>query len=245
MSLSGRATARALLPDTEIENDHDDRALDEPAPKTPWRNQLRGAHRQSRKDVFETVHALSKEGPTCSDIARRTGYGRRDADHPRQKLTEQRGAGTYQRRDDRDTFRSGQQIEHVSYDGATLGLSGCRVNRSHMSTKVRNRAGYFGGPVASSYYRVVTDDCREQCWRRRSTILVTSACPPVSENVQREIWSMCRGHCMPDVSASAQKSIQSRIDTELRNASGLGLRTSPNRVVRISNGVSIESQWLS
>jgi hypothetical protein len=77
MSLSGRATGRALLPDKEIENDHDDRALDEPAPETPWRNQLRRAHRQSRKDVFETVHALSKEGLTCSDIARRTGYGRR------------------------------------------------------------------------------------------------------------------------------------------------------------------------
>jgi transposase len=77
MSLSGRATGRALLPDEDIENDHDDRALHEQAPETPWRNQLRRAHRQSRKEVFETVHALSKEGLTCSDIARRTGYGRR------------------------------------------------------------------------------------------------------------------------------------------------------------------------
>ena len=41
------------------------------------RNQLRRTHRQSRKEVFETVHALSKEGLTCSEIARRTGYGRR------------------------------------------------------------------------------------------------------------------------------------------------------------------------
>lgn len=77
MSLSGRATGRALLPDEDIENDHDDRALHERAPETPWRNQFRRAHRQSRKDVFETVHALSKEGLTCSEIARRTGYGRR------------------------------------------------------------------------------------------------------------------------------------------------------------------------
>lgn len=40
-------------------------------------NQLRRTHRQSRKEVFETVHALSKDGLTCSEIARRTGYGRR------------------------------------------------------------------------------------------------------------------------------------------------------------------------
>ncbi len=77
MSLSGRATGRALLPDEDIEKDCDDRDLREQAPETPWRNQLRRAHRQSRKEVFETVHALSKEGLTCSDIARRTGYGRR------------------------------------------------------------------------------------------------------------------------------------------------------------------------
>ncbi|SCB46708.1 Transposase [Rhizobium miluonense] len=77
MSLSGRATGGALLPDTDIEIDHHDRALHEGATETPWRNQLRRAHRQSRRDVFETVHTLSKEGLTCSDIARRTGYGRR------------------------------------------------------------------------------------------------------------------------------------------------------------------------
>lgn len=73
MSLSGRA----LLPDEDIEKDCDDRNLREQAPETPLRNQLRQAHRQSRKEVFETVHTLSKEGLTCSDIARRTGYGRR------------------------------------------------------------------------------------------------------------------------------------------------------------------------
>ena len=41
------------------------------------RNPLRRTHRQSRKEVFEKVYALSKEGLTCSEIARRTGYGRR------------------------------------------------------------------------------------------------------------------------------------------------------------------------
>ncbi|MGO4450460.1 ISL3 family transposase [Phyllobacterium sp. TAF24] len=77
ISLSGRATGRALLPDADIEIDHDDRVPCNQLPETPWRNQLRRAHRQSRKDVFETVHALSKEGLSCSEIARRTGYGRR------------------------------------------------------------------------------------------------------------------------------------------------------------------------
>jgi transposase len=77
ISLSGRATGRALLSDGDIENDCDDQALHEQTPEPPWRNQLRRAHRQFRKEVFETVHALSKQGLTCSDIARRTGYGRR------------------------------------------------------------------------------------------------------------------------------------------------------------------------
>jgi transposase len=77
MSLSGRATGRALLPDGDIEIDNDDRASHDQLPETSRRNQLRRAHRQSRKDVFETVHALSKEGLTCSKIARRIGYGRR------------------------------------------------------------------------------------------------------------------------------------------------------------------------
>jgi transposase len=77
MSLSGRATGRALLPDEGIDNDYDDRALHEQAPGTRWPDQLRRTHRQSRKEVFETVHALSKEGLTCSEIARRTGYGSR------------------------------------------------------------------------------------------------------------------------------------------------------------------------
>lgn len=77
ISLSGRATGRALLPDEDTEIDHDHRAAPNQLPETPWSNQLRRAHRQSRKDVFETVHALSKEGLSCSEIARRTGYGRR------------------------------------------------------------------------------------------------------------------------------------------------------------------------
>nr|WP_167364026.1 transposase [Rhizobium mongolense] len=77
MSLSGRATGRALLPDVEIEIDHPDRISDDQLLETPRRNQLRRAHRQSRKDVFETVHALSKQGLSGSEIARRTGYGRR------------------------------------------------------------------------------------------------------------------------------------------------------------------------
>ncbi|MFA1674593.1 ISL3 family transposase, partial [Rhizobium mongolense] len=62
MSLSGRAAGRALLPDGNIEIDHDDRATRNQLPERSRRNQLRRAHQQSRKDVFKTVHALSTEG---------------------------------------------------------------------------------------------------------------------------------------------------------------------------------------
>jgi transposase len=76
MSLSGRATGRALLPD-DIEIDNDDRTSHNQLPETTRRNQLRRAHRQSRQAVFDTVHALSKDGLSCSEIASRTGYGSR------------------------------------------------------------------------------------------------------------------------------------------------------------------------
>jgi transposase len=77
MSLCGRATGRALLPDEGIEIYNDDRTSHDQLPETTRRNQLRRAHRQSRQAVFDTVHALSIEGLSCSEIARRTGYGRR------------------------------------------------------------------------------------------------------------------------------------------------------------------------
>lgn len=65
MSLSGRATGRALL----SEDDISDAAI--------HRRRTRHVHRQSRALVFEKVHALREEGLSCSEIARRTGYGRR------------------------------------------------------------------------------------------------------------------------------------------------------------------------
>ncbi|OAP48493.1 transposase, partial [Sinorhizobium glycinis] len=67
MSLSGRATGRALRPDKD----------NEPYADTTHRRRARHAHRQSRQVVFDAVHALRKEGLPCSEIARRTGYGRR------------------------------------------------------------------------------------------------------------------------------------------------------------------------
>nr|WP_244598600.1 transposase [Rhizobium tubonense] len=82
MSLSGRATGRALLPDGDIEIDNDDRATRNQLPETLRRDQLRQAHRQSRQDVFETVHALSKgacrarklhAAPDMDDAASRNG----------------------------------------------------------------------------------------------------------------------------------------------------------------------------
>ncbi|MQW15686.1 ISL3 family transposase [Sinorhizobium meliloti] len=77
MSLSGRATGRALLPDKSIGSAQIDLIQDDPHVDTTHRRRVRHAHRQSRQAVFDTVHALNKEGLSYSEIARRTGYGRR------------------------------------------------------------------------------------------------------------------------------------------------------------------------
>ncbi|ACP22332.1 hypothetical protein NGR_b08760 (plasmid) [Sinorhizobium fredii NGR234] len=50
---------------------------EDPQVDATHRRRVRHAHRQSRQAVFDTVHALHKEGLSCSEIARRTGYGRR------------------------------------------------------------------------------------------------------------------------------------------------------------------------
>ncbi len=77
MSLSGRATGRALLPDEIIRSEQVDLIQEDPQVDATYRRRVRHAHRQSRQIVFETVHAPRKEGLSCSEIARRTGYGRR------------------------------------------------------------------------------------------------------------------------------------------------------------------------
>ncbi len=76
MSLSGRATGRALLPDKRIGSAQIDLIQDDPHVDATHRRR-RHAHRQSRQVVFDTVHALNEEGLSCSEIAHRTGYGRR------------------------------------------------------------------------------------------------------------------------------------------------------------------------
>lgn len=77
MSLSGRATGPALLPDKDIGSAQVDLIQDDLHVDATHRRRVRHAHRQSRQTVFEMVHALRKEGLSCSEIARRTGYGRR------------------------------------------------------------------------------------------------------------------------------------------------------------------------
>lgn len=77
MSLSGRATGRALLPDKGIGSAQIDPIQDDPHVDATHRRRVRHAHQQSRQAVFDTVHALNKEGLSYSEIARRTGYGRR------------------------------------------------------------------------------------------------------------------------------------------------------------------------
>ncbi|WP_457852904.1 ISL3 family transposase, partial [Sinorhizobium medicae] len=77
MSLGGRATGRALLPDKWIGSAQIDLLQDDPHVDARHRRRGRHAHRESRQAVFDTVHALNEEGLSCSEIARRTGYGRR------------------------------------------------------------------------------------------------------------------------------------------------------------------------
>jgi transposase len=65
MSLAGRATGRSIL----NEEDNIDAAA--------HRRHGRLAHRRTREDVFEAIHALRDKGVTSSEIARQTGYKRR------------------------------------------------------------------------------------------------------------------------------------------------------------------------
>jgi transposase len=65
MSLYGHANVRPILSEDAI------------ASTTAQRRRARLAHRQSRQEVFEELHALRQQGLTYSEIARRTGYERR------------------------------------------------------------------------------------------------------------------------------------------------------------------------
>ncbi len=73
MSLSGRATGRALLPDKGIGSAQIDPIQDDPHVDATHRRRVRHAHQQSRQAVFDTVHALNKQDLSYSEIARRTG----------------------------------------------------------------------------------------------------------------------------------------------------------------------------
>lgn len=65
MNLHGRATGRALLSDADNIS----------AASHLLRSRL--AHRKSREEIFATIHALHKQGFSCSEIQRRTGFRRR------------------------------------------------------------------------------------------------------------------------------------------------------------------------
>jgi transposase len=65
MNMHGRATGRALLSDADNISTANHLLLS------------RLAHRQSREEIFKSIHALRKQGLSCSEIGRRTGYPRR------------------------------------------------------------------------------------------------------------------------------------------------------------------------
>lgn len=79
MSLSGRATGPALLPDKGIGSAQVDLMQDDPHVDATHRRRVRHAHRQSRQTVFEMVHALRKERAVL--FRDRPSYRLRPAQH--------------------------------------------------------------------------------------------------------------------------------------------------------------------
>ncbi|WP_446686530.1 ISL3 family transposase [Phyllobacterium trifolii] len=65
MSFYGHAHVRPILSEDAIVS------------STAQRRRARMAHRQSRQDIFEMLHALRQQGLSYSEISRRTGYERR------------------------------------------------------------------------------------------------------------------------------------------------------------------------
>ena len=65
MGLSGHANVRPILSEDAI------------ASTTAQHRRARMAHRQTRQEIFDMLHALRQQGLTYSEIARRTGYERR------------------------------------------------------------------------------------------------------------------------------------------------------------------------
>jgi transposase len=65
MSLCGHANVRPILSEDAI------------ASTTAQHRRARMAHRQTRQEIFDMLHALRQQGLTYSEIARRTGYERR------------------------------------------------------------------------------------------------------------------------------------------------------------------------
>lgn len=70
MSLSSRATGRALLPNRNTGGAQIDLIQEDPQVDATHQGRVRHAHRQSQQMVFDTVHALHKEGLSCSEKAK-------------------------------------------------------------------------------------------------------------------------------------------------------------------------------
>jgi hypothetical protein len=77
MSRADRSTGRTLLPDADDEDRYDAMSHEERQTAARHRRHVPHTHRQSRQAVFDTVHAMRNQGLLFSEIASRTGYGRR------------------------------------------------------------------------------------------------------------------------------------------------------------------------
>lgn len=148
MNLSGHANVRPILSEDAI------------AGTTAQHRRARLAHRQSRQDIFDTLHALRQEGLTYSEIARRTGYERRS-------VTNWLASGA-----PRDRNRAALNPTSPLYFEAFLAdcwKDGNRLGR-HLLHDLRNR-GYTGS--RSNLERLL------QVWRQAENVRPEVALPEV------------------------------------------------------------------
>ncbi|XEN34584.1 transposase (plasmid) [Ensifer sp. WSM1721] len=125
MSLYGHAHVRPIL------------SVEAIASTTAQHRRARLAHRQSRQEIFEMLHALRQQGLSYSEIARRTGYERRSIANwltfrkprDRQRATLNSTSPLYFEAFLTQCWKDGNRIgRHVFYDIKNRGYTGSRAN---------------------------------------------------------------------------------------------------------------------
>jgi transposase len=139
MSLCGHANVRPILSEDAI------------ASTTAQHRRARLAHRQSRQEIFEMLHALRQQGLTYSEIARRTGYERRsvtnwltsNAPKDRNRAALNPTSPLYFEAFLAECWKDGNRIgRHLFHDVKNRGYTGSRSNLERL-LKVWRKAENF------------------------------------------------------------------------------------------------------